>query len=96
MIQVDKDYIIEPDSRSYVVFYDTHRKRFDKKENKEFPVLNVIGYYSTLSGAIKGVLDHKTKISLGKNNYSLQEVLSEVRRLNNELEDILAKVLENK
>lgn len=58
MIRINDDYYIDTDGRNYILCKDYHKteKRVmpDGRE-AEFRVFDTLGYYGTLSGALRGL-----------------------------------------
>lgn len=98
MIQVNDDYLIEIDSCNYTVKRDLHRvsTKIDKVtgEDVRTPVYSTVGYFGTLAGAIKGVIDDMNRTQLKNGEYELQEALTVILENNRQFSKLLERVLE--
>ena len=98
MVRVNNDYIIEIDSLNYTAKRDTHRTTVikDKKTGaeEESNVFATVGYFSDLSGAIKGIIQDMNSRALRDGVYSLEEAVAIVIENNNRISELLEKALE--
>lgn len=86
MVRIDDDYIVEVDSLCYTAKKELHKT---DKEGKQ--LCKIIGYYSDLCGAIKGIYDYKAKDKLSKDEKSLYEAIKVLDELKNELAAMLER-----
>lgn len=86
MIRVYGDYVILVNNDEYTAAIDRH-----KKDKKGYNLYKDLGYYSTLSGALKGIYSHILKGELQKKEYQLDEAISVVKRITAELNEKIDK-----
>lgn len=98
MIQVNEDYVIQVDNLNYTVMRDAHRKttRTDRAtgETVEVDAYITVGYYSNLTGAIKGVINDMNTRKLSDGVHTLKEALDIVVENNNRFIELLNRALE--
>lgn len=86
MIIVDADYFIDVDQYNYIPKFDRHKTRVEK-DGTETKITDVIGYYGTLEGALKGVVEDKIKKKISDDNIvNLEEAINVVISIKNELQ----------
>lgn len=87
MIKVTNKYYISADSNCYI----TGKLGIIKKKGEETPTLLQRSYYSTMTGALKGVLSAimRDKVSEGEVS-NLREYLDELKREHDRLEHLLS------
>lgn len=90
MVRVNEYYVIDVDERNYTVKLDKHKT--DKKGNA---VYDVCGYYGTIEGAIKGVINSMNSKSLADGIHTLEQALNIVATNNKQFEEMLEKVCAN-
>lgn len=92
IIKLFKDYYIETIPRNYVLKKDYMGK--DKNENPKEQTLE-IGYYTTIESALRALI--KIEAMGSEEEYTLNEYLESVRKLNEELNisfEVIAKEVE--
>lgn len=96
MIRVNENYIIDIDSYEYTVKRDLHRKRTVKIKGEELEVDNfsTVGHYSSLTSAVKGVIESMNKCMLRDKTHTLEEAVAIVMENNNRVSELLEKALE--
>lgn len=90
MIRIDEDYIIKVEEKNYIACRDLHKTRVDKAGNESMSV-DVIGYYSNLKQAIKGILEYKVRKSLMDNEHTLESAISTLNSIYKEFATTLVK-----
>ena len=96
-ITISDHYFFTADEYQYILYNCGEREKIDirtKKPTGETVYYeNVVGYYSTVDSLIKGCKGHalRTKILNGELK-TIDDVLKETQRLQDELEEILNKV----
>lgn len=90
MIRIDEDYIIKVDENNYTACRDLHKTRVDKSGNESMSV-DVIGYYSNLKQACKGILEYKVRKSLMDNEHTLETAILTLNSIYLEFSTILIK-----
>lgn len=96
MVRVDDNYFIEVDAYNYTAKYDRGVKKQKKDgsgESDENSIM-IIGYYTTLENAIRGILDHKVRKCMSEGEKSLCVALNELRAIVKEFNDKLDSVRE--
>lgn len=88
MIIVDKNYCIDVDKNCYTVKIDKHKK--DKKGEK---IYETVGYFTTLAGAIKGIINSMNKGKFNEGTYTLEEAIKVIVESNEHFEKLLKKVM---
>jgi len=78
-------YCIEVDSRNHTVY--TESKTATDKDGK--PVRDVVGYFSTMEGALKKIAKLKTKKYFGEKVITIKSYLVELERISNVLKPLL-------
>lgn len=81
MIRINEDYIIDCDEVQYILKQDRHKTETGK-DGKERPVMDNLGYYSTLENALRGyigVLTRKRHASVEMSVYDALRVIGEER-----------------
>lgn len=98
MIIVNNDYVIEVDTLNYTAKRDCHRKTVRKNPTtgEEFEVDSyvTVGYFTTLAGALKGIIEDMNKRKLKEGVLELEEALSIVLKNNRDFSALLERVLE--
>lgn len=92
MIRVDDDFIIDVDSMNYMP--KVKRIRTNKETGEKYEHYEVLGYYSTLQGAIRGVLDYKVRILSSVEEKPLETALKEVERIYKQFNELLGRILD--
>lgn len=92
MIRIDKDYFINVDANNYIPSVDLHRKKKDKKGNLVDDYI-VIGYFNTLSEAVKGCLEYQAKKYLSENDMSLESAVRALHGISVRFESILEEAM---
>lgn len=90
MIRVNDDYFIRVDSDNYTACRDKHKT--DKKGNALY---TVVGYYSNLEGAIRGIIKDINARAFDADTYTLQEALEVIKQSNKVFIDMLKAVLDD-
>ena len=94
MIRINYDYYIDTDGRNYILCKDYHKteKRVmpDGRE-AEFRVFDTLGYYGTLSGALRGLSGILSMKKISEGEYTLSEAVEEIRKINKGLSDLLER-----
>lgn len=90
MIRIDEDYIIKVDENNYTACRDLHRTRVDKAGNESMGV-DIIGYYSNLKQACKGILEYKVRKSFMAEEHTLETAISTLNSIYKEFDTILVK-----
>ena len=93
MITVDKDFIIDVDSMNYTP--RVRKTRIDKKTGEQYEDFEIIGYYSNLQNALKGILDYKVSNSLANEEMSLESALKCVQTTYKQFTDLLERVVDD-
>lgn len=88
MIKLINDYVVRVDTMSYTLMVDTHKK--DKKGNDLY---KTVGYYSTLSSAIKGCIKDINRSKLAVDTITLEEAVKVIMESNESVTDLLNKCL---
>ena len=83
MINVNEKYRILTDENNYCSQYKANSK--DPSKN----AWRLVGYYSDLANAIKGIIDFEARRRLGADVYSLREALDEVNAIKAEIKEML-------
>lgn len=97
MVQVNDDYVIEIDNLNYTAKRDTHRTTIVKDKTgkeEEVPLYSTVGYYSDLTGAIKGIIKDMNSRALRDGVHSLEESLAIVVDNNRRFSELLERALE--
>lgn len=85
-IRINSDYVVDIDNYSYTAQQDLHKKMPDGT-----PMKKTIGYFSTLSGALNGILKQEAKNRLtGKDNpeVSLAQAVETIRNVHKEFAEL--------
>lgn len=91
MIKVDDDYVIDLDGMNYIP--KVKRTRINKVTKETYEDLETIGYYGTLKGAIRGLLDFKVRNLLMEGTKSLETALKCVQTAYKEFDELLERVM---
>lgn len=98
MIRVNKDYVIDNDTLCYTAKLDNHKQTIKKNKISGVETVvdtyTVVGYYHSIEGAIKGVIEDMIKRELSEGVYELKEALSIIKEYNDKFETILREVTE--
>lgn len=90
MIRVNEDWVIMVDSLNYMPCKDMHRKRKEKCKDGTYAEVddysNPIGYYSTLSAAITGIMQYNFRKSVQFDDVDLKEALKIIENVNADME----------
>lgn len=93
MITVFDDYYIDVTEMEYMACQYNGKKYIDKRTGKEKNGFRVIGHYSTLKSAVKGILNHSVKVEfMSDRTVTLSEAVKRLEAANNRLESILDEV----
>lgn len=84
MIKLTNDFVIEVIDRNYILERDMH-----KNNKKGKPIINILGYYSTLPGAIRACADAMSKEELQKADFSLKEAVNIITESHRKIETLL-------
>lgn len=84
MITLKHDLLIDVSQNNYTLMLDKH-----KKDKKDKPIYETIGYYHTLTGAVNGARDYCIRKNLECDQYSLREAVSEIKRVTDEFVNLL-------
>ena len=96
-ITISDHYFFTSDEYQYILYNCGEREKIDVKTKKPTGEIayyeNVVGYYATIDILIKGYIGHalRTKILNGELK-TIDDVLKETQRLQDELNEILSKV----
>ena len=91
MIIVDKNYCIDVDKNCYTVKIDKHKT--NKKGEK---IYETVGYFTSLAGAIKGIINSMNKSKFNEGVYTLEEAIKVIAESNEHFEKLLEKVMGEK
>jgi hypothetical protein len=90
MIRVNEDWVIMVDSLNYMPCKDLHRTKPLKQKDGGFVDVdeysNPIGYYSTLSAAITGIMQYNFRKSVQFDDVDLKEALKIIESVNADME----------
>lgn len=98
MVRLNNDWIVDVDDNgNYMPRKDLHRKKTvvfkdgtsEERDDYEKP----IGYYSSLSNAIRGVVSYLIRNCLKEGTYTLEEAAEKIDDINGIFEDALVSVL---
>ena len=78
MIKLINDYIIDVSDYGYTVKIDLHKQ--SKQGKQEIDLYTVIGYYSSLTNAIKAACESMCKKELSKGTYTLTNAIDVIKR----------------
>lgn len=92
MIRVNNDWVILVNENEFQVAKDMHKEKIDKKGVVR-PIYSVIGYYSSMESAIRGLIKESTRNRLMNDTYTLKEALDIYREENNSIKTLLKEVL---
>ena len=90
MIRVNDDYYIRVDSDNYTACRDKHKT--DKKGNALY---NVVGYYSNLEGALRGIIKDMNARAFESGTHTLQEALEVIKSSNEVFTRMIREVLDD-
>lgn len=85
-VQIEDKLFIESDENQFMLRKYTGTINVDKKTGKETEAFISLGYYTTLQGVIKKVIQMKLARSEAT---TLKEVLQEVRRVEREIKALM-------
>lgn len=88
MIIVNEKYCIDVDKNCYTVKIDKHKT--DKNGEK---IYETVGYFTSLAGAIKGIINSINKSKFNEGTYTLEEAVKTVMESNEHFERLLEKVM---
>lgn len=88
MIKFNDDYFIDVDESNYTLKQDMHTDSKDKDGNLRHNY-RVLGYYSTLNGALLGLKEVLTRKTLSEELISLNEAIRRVVEVNNQFKEII-------
>ena len=78
MITLVNDYVIDVSDYGYTVKIDLHKKSIQGKQ--EINLYTVIGYYSSLTNAIKAACESMCKKELSKGTYTLTDAIDMIKK----------------
>lgn len=97
MINISGDYYVDVDSCNYTAKRDMHKKVTMKDtvtgEKKEIDQYKIIGYYSNLAGAVKGIVNDLVRRKLQDEASTLEDAIHIIQKTNTEFYDLLEKNL---
>lgn len=88
MVRINDDYLVSVDEGNYTLCLDNHRTRNVK--GVEVPVLKVIGYYSSLSAALKAYSSIKISDELSNGEFSISEACDIIKGCYKEMCDLMS------
>lgn len=92
MVKIDNEYMINANEKCYTlekigIVQDKESKNYGKE------VTTIEGYYSTIESALNGYIREKTRKYINKPIINtLEELLSEIKTMDNELKNKFGKV----
>ena len=78
MINLINDYVIDVSDYGYTVKIDLHKQ--SKQGKQEIDLYTVIGYYSSLTNAIKAACESMNKKELSEGIYTLTNAIDVIKR----------------
>ncbi len=90
MIRID-NYAIDADERCYIV--REVKTNIDKETGKPKEVLEIMGYYTTLSHAFKAVLDDSIRKEIKEGDHDIKSALQACNRLESHYAQLLEKAI---
>lgn len=84
MIILKHDIVIDVSQSNYTLMFD---KKAKDKNGK--PIYEVLGYYASLSSAIRGAKEHYIRKRLDEEVFPLNKAIEEVRRISDEFAAML-------
>ena len=88
MIQINEKYRIVGTDTDYKAEY---RIPATEKKKEKTDGWGLVGYYDSIEGALKAIIDEEYRFRLQKNDYDLRSALAEFRRVHNEFSDLLRR-----
>jgi len=88
MIRVNDNYYITVDKYNYTACRDKHKT--DKKGNSLY---SVVGYYGSVEGALRGIIDDMNERAFAEGTYSLQEAIEVIQQSNKMFTDMLREAV---
>lgn len=93
MIRVNEDWVIMVDSLNYMPCKDLHRTKTVKQKDGTFVDVdeysNPIGFFSTLSGALKGIMQYEFRTKVQDVDIDIKEAIKIIDKQNYEMEVFL-------
>lgn len=86
MIQINENYRILGTESDYKAEY---RIPATEKKKVQEDGWGLVGYYDSIEGALKAIIDEEYRFRLQTNDYDLRSALAEFRRVHNEFSDLL-------
>lgn len=90
MIRVNEDWIINVDALNYMPCKDLHRTKAVKQKDGGFVDVddysNPIGYYSTLSSALKGIMQYEFRKAVEDVDIDIKDALKIIEEQNAHME----------
>ncbi len=96
MIQINERYIIDVETYNYVARRKHGTKVVTNKntgDQREEIVYSTVGYYSSIPGAIKGIIEDMNKLHL-RGTHDLKEAVRIITENNKQFYQLLEKALE--
>ena len=88
MIQINEKYRIVGTDTDYKAEY---RIPATEKKKEKTDGWGLVGYYDSIEGALKAIIDEEYRFRLQTNDYDLRSALAEFRRVHNEFSDLLRR-----
>ena len=88
MIQINEKYRILGTESDYKAEY---RVPATEKKKVQEDGWGLVGYYDSIEGALKAIIDEEYRCRLQKNNYDLRSALAEFRKVHKEFSDLLRR-----
>lgn len=98
MIRVNDDWVIKVDDLNYMPCRDLHRKELVKQKDgtvvEQDAYTSPIGYFSSLSGALKAIVDKECRKGMKEAEIGLNEAILTIQRASSELEAMMQSICE--
>lgn len=91
MINITNEIKIEVDDRGYTIV-----RKGAKFTKKGLPVVDVIGYYTSITNALKACAEYLNRQELAQGDYSLKEAVEIIQRNNATIEELMKGILNDK
>lgn len=88
MIQINEKYRIVGTDTDYKAEY---RIPATEKKKEKTDGWGLVGYYDSIEGALKAIIDEEYRCRLQKNDYDLRSAIAEFRRVHKEFSDLLRR-----
>ena len=88
MIQINEKYRILGTESDYKAEYLVEATKKRKTEEEKW---GLVGYYDSIEGALKAIIDEEYRCRLQKNDYDLRSALAEFRKVHKEFSDLLRR-----